>query len=478
MAAFAFACAIASTAGAYTYSTYLNGAGGFSAAGGSLSIQGVDASKSIRVEVTPLAGPAYAPVEVQSPGSAVDLPFIPGLAGGDTVTVWQPADKSEGPTEHVVEAPTIRYEAGALKGTVPAGFTASIQTDTACQREAQQFASVPNDFDYPFAGEDGMFMTISASNTDGDVSVLTTSTEGETPCFRVNASSRISGFDVAATHLNGTTAETSRVVLRRAGAIVAQASGDGTGAYINSGAKALPGDVVELYRPADAVAPSKAVAVPTFTSTFNTSTDVVATNGPAASAVRITPQATIQFRLQRGVAAGASSFDFSQAGNSFPAFNIQPSAGVYAEYVNPDHTLEYYVDSTDVTPVIAPEDPKVVGKGGTEPKDARRPKIGLLLQKTAKYSLSSLAATVSSDEPVRFTATLRFPKSGKLKAVKLAVARGHVSTGSAKFRLKPPRAGKRALRSVATTRRAVLTVKAIDTAGNSTTASRSITIKR
>lgn len=475
MAALAAACSSAFAADGYSFVTYLNGAGGYSAAGGSLSIQGVDPSKSIRVEVSPSAGPANAPVEVANPGSTVDLPFIPGLAGGDTVSVWQPADKSEGASEHVIEAPTIRYESGALKGTVPAGFTAGIQTDTACQREVQQFADVPDDFEYPFAGEDGMFMTISASNATGDVSVLTTSTAGETPCFRVNASSRISGFKVAATHLNGTTAETSKVVLRRGGTIIDQAVGDGTGVFSNSDALALPGDVVELYRPADAVAPSKSVTLPTFSSTFDTSTDAVSVSGPAASAVRITPQATVQFRLKRDLAAGTSTFDFSQAANSFPAFNILPSSAVYAEYVNPDHTLEYYVDATDVTP----DEPTVVEKGiPLPPKDTSRPKLRLAFAKLLKFPAKGLTVAITADERVTYSASLTLTARGKSKSVKFASARGSIGAGTGKLKLKLTKAGSKAFRALKARRDAVLTVSATDPAGNTTTLTRSTKLRR
>lgn len=461
------------------YAAQLRGGPGFSAVGGWIELRGVDDAKSLRVDIGDFYSETFA-----DPATELSTGYITGLAGGDEVEIRQPAGAADPTQVLTLAAPTIDADAGMVFGSIPAGATGEVVTDGSCGRAREAHSGVapgPYIFDYDDF-DPGVFQTVIATDAAGNTTSLTSAAAGETPCFQVNASSSPQSFEVAVTHLTGKTLDTSRLVLLRDGQVLLDVLGDGTGVSGTPSATPRSGDELALYTPAGLLDPTYSVTLPELDAGFDTLTDLVTVNAPAASSLRAAPAGAVNFRAAGNVAAGETQFDFAAPGGGYPAFDLT-GAGVAIDFANPAHTLEYVVDAQRTDVPVAPTGP-VTGVSDPVPpvrSQSTGPKIRLTV--ATRLKLNSL---IKGGLRVK----LRSSAAGGAR-LSCSVGRTKIATGSAKARagtitvtLKLTRSGRAALKKLVAkgrsfaSRRATVTARVTDTSGASSTSARHTTIRR
>jgi hypothetical protein len=257
-------------------------------------------------------------------------------------------------------------------------------------------------------------------------------------------------------------------VLRRAGAEIIDYSDAGASDSISYSTAIQPqaGDVIELYRPQAAPAPTSTFTIPGVSSIFDKSNSLVAVDAPAASAIQIYTGSLYAMysngRSVRNTAPGRTIFDFK-----VPQDGLTPIDLSIPDFI----TADWY---------------SLAQRGhlkvGVVPGDLSPPALAIKLAK--KFKLKKLGSkvplSVSASEPVQ--ATIRMTLPAKLKGTKssktksptiVASAKLSLKAGTTKLKLKITKAGKKVLKRIRKQRlpnqTATVTVTATDAAGNSAT---------
>jgi hypothetical protein len=321
-------------------------------------------------------------------------------------------------------------------------------------------------------------MTLTDHPGKGDSVRYETYVPGETPCISAYASTLpprptetpdATPYSVQASGLRGSVVLGARLVLRRAGVIIADASSPSTNDNISAdlASPPIPGDVIELYRPQTATTPVATYVLPSVKATYDPSNSLFALDAPAASYIgAYTRQLDFNSSASRGAidtAAGRTLLNFAAADGDESPSNLALADAVYADWFSADNVHRFEVAA--VRGDLAP--PVLSVKLGSKFKLA---KIG-----------SSIPATVSSNEVASAKLTLTLPAKLKTSSAKkkpkgpttIASASGSLIAGSAKFKLKLTKSGKKLIKKLRAahgpTQKATLTVTAVDSSGNAST---------
>jgi hypothetical protein len=289
----------------------------------------------------------------------------------------------------------------------------------------------------------GESVTLNAVSPTGDNTLITTTSTGETPCIEVYAAGHVqpapgsppdpTPFRIQVSHLVQSLFPTLRVVLRRGSTTLIDQSTSND--YFNGdlAVQPQPGDVVDIYRPQGAPAPTFTATIPQVSSVFDASIDRLAVDGPAARVLYASPCRAFgcvneNVRSTRDAPAGRTILDFSKPEGASSPVDMRPDDFVFTQYVNPENTLTYAfrAQSGDLVPPV--QSFKLAGKIKISAL-VKALKKGLKIKLksnevgTAKLTLGKFASAKGNVKVGTNTLTLKFSKSGK-KALKKFAAKG------------------------------------------------------
>lgn len=471
----------ASAADKFRYDIEVNPATDSGTAHGYVTVSGLDTTKSATIRVLRLGVPlpytqVYASAPAESSFGAADI------TSGDVIEVQQP-------TATVAE--TFTLPAFSLTGTAGSAAASGQAPDgafTSVTYSAECFSGNDRDIriapqggafalTYPRALVPGSLLELHSYSGKGDELYFRDRIPGESPCMEADAFVQPlyagalpdpTPFRIYANDMRGTVAPSARIVLRRAGAAIIDYSDASASDSISYSTAIQPqaGDVIELYRPQAAPAPTSTFTIPGVSSIFDKSNSLVAVDAPAASAIQIYTGSLYAMysngRSVRDSAAGRTIFDFK-----VPQDGLTPIDLSIPDFI----TADWY---------------SLAQRGhlkvGVVPGDLSPPALAIKLAK--KFKLKKLGSkvplSVSASEPVQ--ATIRMTLPAKLKGTKssktksptiVASAKLSLKAGTTKLKLKITKAGKKVLKRIRKQRlpnqTATVTVTATDAAGNSAT---------
>lgn len=403
-----------------------------------------------------------------------------GIEPGDVVEVYQPQTANPVPDSVPTETwtvPTLTATVTAgqptVTGTSGAASLVRVRNSPACDEGGEQavFASLSGGLysaALPIAPAASDYYSVMAVEPDNDSVRINDRVPGDAYCVEIDAAVQTYGpipdafpFEVDVWGLDQSI-PTTRLVLRRSGSIIADENS--TDLDLTAAQKPLPGDVIEVYRPAAAPTPAFTMAIPNVVSTFDPGNDLVAVDAPAAKYVDA--QACTVFdcakwseRVSSAVPAGRTLFSFVQPFGWSPPFDLQPDSQVESEWVSADSHI-YYEVTASVGDLTSP-----VGKISLA-KKLKLKKIG----KRIKFKLNSneagtLKAKLTTATPKR--------RGKSKKQVTLASSKTLAAkAGSNTVNLTVSKTGKKSIKKLVSYKKsqtATLSITLTDAAGNVTT---------
>lgn len=227
------------------------------------------------------------------------------LAPGHLVQLFKPAipagPPGVAPTEtYVIPAADASAVGTTINGSAPDGALARLHVDSSCNQI--------DDRVFPIAASGGAFSLVSPAlapgddirlyvfSGTGDYTFLRSRAPGETPCFNASSASferyptldpsAATPFTVGVNRLRPSIAPTARLVWRRGGAILGDTNSTNTFISFDSATPPAVGDVLEVYRPQAAPAPSATVTIPAMSAVADMAVPMMAVDAPAASYLR------------------------------------------------------------------------------------------------------------------------------------------------------------------------------------------------
>ncbi len=433
-------------------------------------------------------GSAYTAVTSAAlePGDRVEI-FKPGIPAGPPAVA--PVDQYEIPLVAIAGAPG----GASVSGSAPDGTLARISVGTGCDTNAYStlpVAAVGGAFSVavpPLAA--GADLTLRVFSGTGDYTQLRSRVPGETPCFSASATpfpeqptidpAAATPYSVRVYNLRPSVANDSRLVWRRGATVIGDTTNvGGTQFTTTSATQPIPGDVIEVYRPQTALAPSRSVTIPDVSATVDTGASLVALSSPSVSGL-VTVYATDAGPSQRSsersflsLPAGRTVVDYNVSQGDQRPFKMRPGGRAFVNWASPDWGIRY-----DVT--ASPGDL-------VSPAVSAKFKSKLRLAKIKK----SIAVRVSSSEIATGTARLlvaeRLPGKGHPKTkpgkrtITFATAKLSLGPGSRTVKLKLSKAGLRALKQLRGAGKSMRAVKAAlnlnvaDPSGNVTSVTRTM----
>jgi hypothetical protein len=263
-------------------------------------------------------------------------------------------------------------------------------------------------------------------------------------------------YAVSVDHLIEANAQSVRLVLRRGGVVFADASANSSNLNIPFAQRPQPGDIVDVYRPKTAPAPTYSVTIPQISAVFDASADLIAVTAPAAGsettyACHVYSCSNENFRSRRDLPAGQTVFDFKLSQGSSLPLDIRPDDVVNADWNSADYTLDFEFQA--------------------QPGDLVAPVQSFKLP--SKLKISALMKALKKGYKIKLTSNEA--GSAKLKLGKLASVTGSVKPGSNSLKLKFSKSGKKAIKKLAAqgkhakSRSISLTSVVTDASGNAST---------
>jgi hypothetical protein len=400
------------------------------------------------------------------------------LRPGDFVEIYRPALRAGAPTvapvnTYTIPSVSLDHSNGVATGTTGDAAHASLRVEKPCGSGSDRFnlQLAQGEFTKQVKVAAGSRMMLSAFNDAGDVTVIDAITEGETPCITAVAtqSPDLVPFTLHASepyvvHLSGLSplvADDFRLVWRRGNRLIdTLAAADTTGAIFSS-VPPRPDDRFEIYRPQTSARPAFVKTVPDVQGTFDRDARSVTVKGPGASQISAVLRDKTGYddewvRSVGPVRAGRSSFDFSKPAPPARPVPATPGQVADVDWLNPAGTLDYYF--------------------AARPGDLVRPAVSLLSSKKIRLASPKhpLVIRMRASEPV--TGTIRLSSSGRL----VAVAEVRQKKGTTRAIASLTGAGRKTVRKLTGSGRrrksigATLVLRVKDSAGNATTASRSV----
>jgi hypothetical protein len=485
-------CASTASAAIYKYSVSIDNGAYNPVVGGIVRVENLNSGIDSKVVVRSPAG-AIKISTTKAASTFSNLGLVPGVAPGDLIDVYQPSGAGS-PTESYVIPPVVLNVingATALTGSVPPGFAVAVLTgDERCGTNPQPLKLGPGAFNVPYPkilpGETVYIYGVSPS---GDTLNYTVNSPGETPCVLVDGGGKVAPapgggpgenpYALYVEHTLNYIAPSIRAVLRRGGSPIADVSADSTSVNTSFTTRPLPGDIVDVYRPKTAPAPTYSIAIPQISAKFDPAADLVAVDGPAAGIQRVSVcrQFSCGLSAERatiGTAAGRAFFNFAVAQGDEGPVDLRPTDVINTRFADADFKLVYIAQAT-------------VG-------DLVAPVTSFKLAKTLKFSaLSKLARKgwkqkVTSNEVAAASLAFTFKKpkkkgSKKTSTVTLAKASGTLGVGTTSLKFKFSKSGKKTVKKwLAAGRRAksvsaTLTATFTDASGNVSTIAKSVKLK-
>ncbi len=412
----------------------------------------------------------------QNLGSGYDRITASGsMVPGDVVEVYQGAapfadPPGVAPTETFTIPPmSVGGTPGSsvAVGTAEDGAAVRVRRIRACSEDSDSVdgARTPGAFNATFAGpiEVGDLLVAKVTQPDGDSVWIQSRVPGDAFCFYVDAGSRSYDYyeqfpyRVAANALDTGVVATTKVLLRRGGAVVAEK--DDYQLPLTPAQKPLPGDVIEVYRPKDAASPAKTVTIPPLAGIFDAGSDRAAVNAPASSMVaaeicRAVDCASSSWRSARNTAAGRTIFDFTQDWGWSDKIDVRSDDQALGWWYSPDEHINVSFDLVpgDLTPPA--------GRLTVAKRLNLRRKIRLRLR-SDEAGVADVALTVP-----------KLPRAAAKGPVKLATAKATIKNGANTISLKLTRSGRKAFKRIAKSGKssgATFSVTLTDAAGNAST---------
>lgn len=485
-------CASSASAAIYKYSVSIDNGAYNPVVGGLVTVEKLNSGLDSKVVVRSPAG-AIKNSTTKVASTSSNLGLVPGVAPGDLIDVYQPSAAGT-PIETYMIPPVVLNVvngATALTGNVPPGFAVAVLNgDSRCGMNPQPIKLGPGSFNLPYPkilpGETVYIYGVSPS---GDTLNYTVNSPGETPCIVADAGSKVSPppgggpgenpYGIYVSHTLNYIAPSIRAVLRRGGTPLADVSADNINVNLSLTTRPEPGDIVDIYRPKTAPAPSYSAAIPPVSAKFDPAADLVAVDGPAAgyqmvSVCRQYICGVSNVRAAFGTAAGRAFFNFAVAQGDFSPIDLRPTDLVNARVSDADFKFTYIAPAT-VGDLVAPV---------TSLKLARTLKfsaLSKLARKGWKLKISSNEVATSS-----LAFTYKKPKkkgSKKTSTITLAKASGPVGIGITSLKFKFSKSGKKTVKKwVAAGRHAksvsaTLTATFTDTSGNVSTIAKTVKLK-
>jgi hypothetical protein len=479
---------MAGSAGAtdkYQYNVQIRPAGDTGTPSGRVIVSGLLTSQSHTVRVLRASVQQY--IDTAPAGTISDIAALT-VTSGDQIEVQQP-------TGTVLETYTVPEVSLAgtpgspvVTGKAPDGAIVNARYTPSCYADdGDVFAPTPSggsfSATYPRPLLAGGTLSATVYPGKGDQISYADHVPGETICIQASAffypdaigdSPDPTPYTASAGEFRKTVATGARVVLRRGGVLLDEASDPTTASSLSLETAFEPtaGDVIEVYRPAGAVAPSATFTIPQLKSIYDASNNLLAIDAPASSRLgasvgSIYGPGGSNVRAVLGAAAGRTIFNFGIAQGAQPVVGLASMDAFQSTWTSPE-TLRRFS-------VIA------------RPGDLSPPALQLKL--AAKFkSKSSIKVAVTSSEAVSaklsltLPATLKKPKSKKSKKSKaskpksptlVASSAAALPAGTTKVKLKLTKAGKKLFKKFRgkhyPSQKATVTVVATDASGNVST---------
>jgi hypothetical protein len=460
----------------YQYNVQIRPGGGTGAPNGRVLVNGLNGGLSHTVRVLRLGVQQY--IQTGPSGTQSDVAAAL-VTGGDQVEVQQP-------TGVVLETYTIPEVSLAgtpgspvVTGKAPDGSVVNARYRPTCYSEDPDvFPATPAggafSATYPRPMAAGGELNLTVYPGKGDQISFADHVPGETICMygseffypnMIGETPSPKPYQFNASEFRKSVATGARLVLRRAGAIVDEVTDPATASSLSleSAVRPTAGDVLEVYRPAAAPSPSAIYTIPSMTSIYDASNNLLAIDAPAAlrlgASVGTVYSMGSTYRATLNTGSGRTIFDFGSPQGTQPPFGLASADFFQSSWVSPDTLRRFSVTAT--------------------PGDLNPPALQLKLASKFK-SKSSIKVTASSNELVSAKLTLTLPaklktpkskKSKKAKAPRL-IARKSVTlpAGATKVKLNLTKAGKKLFKSLRgkryPTQTATVTLTATDSAGN------------
>lgn len=420
------------------------------------------------------------------------------VLAGDVIEVYQgaswpanPPAVGELPTETFTVPPlSVTGTAGSpvVSGTAEVGAAVHVRHSWPCNGIDGSIDAVPSSgafsATFPVPMRIGESLEAKATQPDGDSVVVSSRIPGDANCMNVFAESStntnpwswfnsynsdLTPYGISAGGLDFGAIPTARLVLRRGGTIIADQNSDGIA--LTPSQKPQPGDVIELYRPKDAAAPSASWTIPSLGGVFDATSDLTAVDAPAASLIgsnvcRAVDCSGYSSRGQRNTSAGRTIFSFGVPQGQDREVDVLPNDQVNASWTSSDET---FTVAFDLVPgdLTAPTGKLTL---------ASKFNLAKLLKKFGYKLNSSEAGT----EVANLTSTPNLPakkrgrkrSAAKTKIVTLASGTSSVIAGDNTLSLKFTSSGKKTIKKMIAarkTQKATLTVTLTDAAGNAST---------
>lgn len=467
----------ASAADKFRYNVSLQTVAFSGSTSGSIDVNGLDKTKTVTIRT--VRGGVQQSAVSYAAGSDHASASAPTLLIGDQIEVQQPSATVQ---------ETFTIPAASLTGTpgspVLTGHAPDGSIVTASYRESCSYWD-PDDFttttvggafslSFPKALNPGDSLLLAVYPGKGDRIRYSDALPGETPCLiaeaaqyptRLGATPSPAPFEIRANSLKPLVATGARIVLRRAGAAIIDYSEPAATTSISksSTTQPLPGDTVELYRPHTAGSPSATFLIPPIGAVYDPGNALLAIDAPAAGhLIANAGSVYAQYSDSRGATntpGGRTILDFAAAQGDYPAGNLLDVDFVSTTWYSPNGLRSYEL---------------LAAKG-----DLTAPVLKLKLASKFKISKlgSSVPVTITSSEAASATLALTLPAKLKTSAAKktkkptvVATAKLTLKAGTAKYKLKLTKAGKKLLKKIRSqhlpTQTATLTVSATDASHN------------
>jgi hypothetical protein len=448
-----------------------------------VEITHLDIAKTVRIRFLRAGSPLPYTTDLPA-GNAQATASTPLIASGDVIEVQQPT----GTVQETFTIPDVSLSGAAgsanLTGHAPDGAFTFASFEPTCFARSTLDKDIPVSpkggafsVTYPKAMGAGQELTLTAFPGKGDSVLFRDRVPGETPCLEAYAIDYPKDpgsppdptpYGIRADNMRATIGPNARILLRRAGAIVADYSGalQSGGLYTEMAAKPQAGDVIEVYRPQGAPAPSATFTLPAVSAVYDPSNSLVAVDAPPANLLSVIAAKRFQmFGMRRSVIdgpAGRNVFNFAIPEGGRPALDLSNIDYILADWSSNDLRGRFEIS---------------VGRG-----DLAAPVIGVKLASKFKLAKlgSSIPVTVTTNEPVAASLALTLPaklKTSKSKKAKkptiIASAKVSLVAGKKKVKLKLTKAGKKLIKRIRSqhlpSQKATLTVIAKDPSGNSAT---------
>lgn len=460
----------------YQYNVQIRPVGDSGTPNGRVIVNGLNAGLSHTVRVLRLGVQQY--IQTGPSGTQSDV-AAPLVTGGDQVEVQQP-------TGTVLETYTIPEVSLAgtpgspvVTGKAPDGAVVNARYRPTCYSEDPDvFPATPAggvfSATYPRPMAAGGVLDLTVYPGKGDQITYADHVPGETICMygseffyppQIGETPDPTPYQLNASEFRKTVATGARLVLRRAGAIADEVTDPATASSLSLETSVRPtaGDVLEVYRPAAAPTPSATYTIPSLSSVYDTTNNLLAIDAPAAhrlgASVGSLYSMGSNYRATLNTGSGRTIFDFASGQGTQPPFGLASADYFQSSWVSPDTLRRFAVSAT--------------------PGDLNPPALQLKLASKFK-SNKSIKASLTSNEAVSakialtLPAKLKTPKSKKFKKAKSPrlVASRTVSlpAGTTKVTLKLTKTGKKLFKSLRgkryPTQTATVTVTATDSSGN------------